>query len=249
MFYFPCYDHNGNIVLYVSETGSVAAQYVYDPYGNVIDSCGDLADVFPFGFSTQYHDRETGLVAYLRRFYSPVLGRWLNRDPIEEEGGENLYAFCANNPAANHDRGGCAYFAIRGLGKLPILKWSYFVFCPFMKLAVDLAADALNVELVHEQLFFEDGGALSSIGWGTDGNGNADYLKNETMHGYEKRDGGYDDCIMRFAVGMVNPDHYQMTWFGSQSKCNCQDYASALRAKYRELENDPEIKCKCRRGK
>ena len=53
----------------------------------------------------------------------------------------------------------------------------------------------------------------------------------------------------RFAVGMVNPDHYQMTWFGSQSKCNCQDYASALRAKYRELENDPEIKCKCRRGK
>ena len=51
----------------------------------------------------------------------------------------------------------------------------------------------------------------------------------------------------RFAVGMVNPDHYQMTWFGSQSKCNCQDYASALRAKYRELENDPEIKCKCRK--
>ena len=96
VFYIPCYDHNGNIVLYVSENGSVAAQYTYDPYGNVIDSYGNLADVFYFGFSTQYHDRETGMVGYKRRFYRPDLGRWLNRDPIEEDGGENLYAFCRN---------------------------------------------------------------------------------------------------------------------------------------------------------
>jgi RHS repeat-associated protein len=54
--------------------------------------------VFSFGFSTKYHDRETGMVDYKRRFYRPNLGRWLNRDPIEEEGGENLYAFCRNNP-------------------------------------------------------------------------------------------------------------------------------------------------------
>ena len=98
VFYIPCYDHNGNVVLYVSETGSIAAQYTYDPYGNVIESSGPLADVFSFGFSTQYHDRETGMVGYKRRFYGPVLGRWLNRDPIEEEGGENLYAFVNNNP-------------------------------------------------------------------------------------------------------------------------------------------------------
>ena len=97
VFYIPCYDHNGNIVLYVSETGGIAAQYVYDPYGRVVDSYGDLADVFNFGFSTKYHDRETGMIGYQRRFYSPVIGRWLNRDPIEEEGGENLYAFCRNN--------------------------------------------------------------------------------------------------------------------------------------------------------
>ena len=98
VFYIPCYDHNGNIVLYVSEAGSIAAQYVYDPYGGVVDSYGNLADVFNFGFSTKYHDRETGMIGYQRRFYSPVLGRWLNRDPIEEDGGENLYMFCANGP-------------------------------------------------------------------------------------------------------------------------------------------------------
>ena len=96
VFYIPCYDHNGNIILYVSESGSIAAQHTYDPYGSVIDSYGNLADVFSFGFSTQYHDRETSMVGYQRRFYRPDLGRWLNRDPIEEEGGENLYAFCRN---------------------------------------------------------------------------------------------------------------------------------------------------------
>ena len=98
VFYIPCYDHNGNIVLYVSESGVIAARYTYDPYGNIVDSNGTLAGVFPFGFSTKYHDREIGMIGYQQRVYSPVLGRWLNRDPIEEEGGENLYAFCRNNP-------------------------------------------------------------------------------------------------------------------------------------------------------
>ncbi len=31
------------------------------------------------------------------RYYGPELGRWVNRDPIGEEGGLNLYATCVNN--------------------------------------------------------------------------------------------------------------------------------------------------------
>ncbi|MFZ2805197.1 MAG: RHS repeat-associated core domain-containing protein [Desulfosalsimonadaceae bacterium] len=31
------------------------------------------------------------------RYYSAELGRWLNRDPIGEDGGFNLYLFCKNN--------------------------------------------------------------------------------------------------------------------------------------------------------
>jgi len=96
IFYIPCYDHNGNIVFYISETGATAAQYTYDPYGNIIESSGPLADVFSFGFSTKYHDRETGMVGYKRRSLRPDLGRWLNRDPIEEQGGENLMSSSEN---------------------------------------------------------------------------------------------------------------------------------------------------------
>jgi RHS repeat-associated protein len=32
------------------------------------------------------------------RYYSPGTGRWLSRDPIEEEGGDALYAFTQNDP-------------------------------------------------------------------------------------------------------------------------------------------------------
>ena len=114
VFYLPCYDHNGNVVAYVSESGATAAQYVYDPYGNIAEQSGDLADEFSFGFSTKYRDCETGMVSYQRRFYLPDLGRWLNRDPIEESGGENLYLFSANAPVAYYDVLGCKWEIMRG---------------------------------------------------------------------------------------------------------------------------------------
>jgi len=32
-FYFPCYDNNGNIIVYVDEFGSTAAPFAYDAFG------------------------------------------------------------------------------------------------------------------------------------------------------------------------------------------------------------------------
>ena len=36
-------------------------------------------------------------------YYNPEAGRWLNRDPIEERGGVNLYGFVGNDPAQGVD--------------------------------------------------------------------------------------------------------------------------------------------------
>ena len=40
---------------------------------------------------------------YNFRHYSPDLGRWLSRDPIEEQGGRNLYAYANGNPLCESD--------------------------------------------------------------------------------------------------------------------------------------------------
>jgi uncharacterized protein RhaS with RHS repeats len=39
-------------------------------------------------------------------FYDPSLGRWLNRDPLEEEDGANLYQFVHNAPVSSMDQDG-----------------------------------------------------------------------------------------------------------------------------------------------
>ena len=94
-------DANGNITDLVDTNGAVVAHYEYDPYGNTIAQSSDQADANPFRFSSKYWDGETGFYDYGYRYYSPSMGRWINRDPIEEEGGGNLYAFI-NNTQINH---------------------------------------------------------------------------------------------------------------------------------------------------
>ena len=42
------------------------------------------------------NDYELALVYYNYRYYHPADGRWINRDPIAEEGGWNLYSFNKN---------------------------------------------------------------------------------------------------------------------------------------------------------
>ena len=46
--------------------------------------------------SAKYLDQELEWYYYGFRYYSPELGRWLSRDPIEEAGGLNLYGFVGN---------------------------------------------------------------------------------------------------------------------------------------------------------
>ena len=38
--------------------------------------------------------------------------RWLNRDPLEEEGGVNIYAFCANDALLKYDKLGLSAFVL-----------------------------------------------------------------------------------------------------------------------------------------
>jgi RHS repeat-associated protein len=102
--HFACYDGNGNVVALVAADGTgVTARYEYGPFGEPIGVRGPYAETNPIRWTTKYMDVETELVYYGSRYYSPSLGRWISRDPIEEDGGANLYAFVGNCPLTNYD--------------------------------------------------------------------------------------------------------------------------------------------------
>jgi RHS repeat-associated protein len=94
---YPTYDGNGNITEYLTANGSVAAHFEYDPFGNTVINT-DITNQFTYKFSTKPQDVESGLYYYGYRYYDAVAGRWINRDPIEENGGVNLYGFIGNEP-------------------------------------------------------------------------------------------------------------------------------------------------------
>jgi RHS repeat-associated protein len=101
--YYPTYDGNGNVSEYVDDNGDKAAHFEYDPFGNLtVDSENNAGD-FSYRFSTKPQDATTGLYYYGYRWYDPLTGRWPSRDPLEEEGGINLYVFVANSGINNWD--------------------------------------------------------------------------------------------------------------------------------------------------
>ena len=73
------------------------ARYEYAPFGSLLTAEEDMAQENKFRFSCEYADDELGLVYYNYRHLNPADGRWINRDPIQEQGGWNLYGFVNNS--------------------------------------------------------------------------------------------------------------------------------------------------------
>jgi RHS repeat-associated protein len=118
-------DGNGNVTCLIYPNQTIAAKYLYDPYGNMLSMYGSLADANSYRFSSKEWNANSGLYYYLYRLYDPTLQRWLNRDPIGEAGfrilqyqnnrflqfislidqigGFNLYGFVKNQPTDYRD--------------------------------------------------------------------------------------------------------------------------------------------------
>ncbi len=97
-----CYgwDVNKNVTEVFDAQGTIAAAYDYSPYG-AVTSTGSL--VQPVQWSGEMHDDDLALVYYNYHYYNPKDGRWINRDPIAEQGGWNLYGFVGNTPILKTD--------------------------------------------------------------------------------------------------------------------------------------------------
>jgi RHS repeat-associated protein len=100
--YFFTADHLGSIREMTDASGTIRARYDYDPYGRMRKISGDLeAD---FGFTGHYFHAASGLYLALYRAYDANTARWLNRDPLQEKGGMNLYAYARNDSIGAVDR-------------------------------------------------------------------------------------------------------------------------------------------------
>jgi RHS repeat-associated protein len=128
-YYFS--DAQGNVKELFYPAGPVAANYEYDPYGNLLVKSGPLADANRYRFSSKEWNDNAGLYYYGFRFYDPNLQRWPNRDPIQEWGGWNLYSFCLNSPFTWDDiLGWCGNLTIYSSGTHGLGNHSWISFTP-----------------------------------------------------------------------------------------------------------------------
>ena len=99
-------DAGGNVTAMANNhatAASLVANYRYDPFGRIFYQSGTLASANVYRFSSKEQMPNSGLYYYGFRFYDPLTQRWLNRDPIGERGGLNLYAFVRNMPMGRTD--------------------------------------------------------------------------------------------------------------------------------------------------
>jgi RHS repeat-associated protein len=112
--YYPLADIRGNVTQLLGASGDLVESYSYDAFGNpsVFDGQGspipepDSGLANPALFTGRTWEPECQLYYHRARYYSPALGRFLNRDPIGHAGGLNLYAYTGNDPVNRTDRMG-----------------------------------------------------------------------------------------------------------------------------------------------
>jgi RHS repeat-associated protein len=100
----------------------------FDEWGRLKVLNLGAVDMIPFGFAGGLLDFETTLVPLVQmgaraRWYDPMTGRFITKDPVLFLGGYNVYAYAANDPVNLIDPDGTWPLPI---DTLPIRPWMFF---------------------------------------------------------------------------------------------------------------------------
>ena len=86
--------------------GNILGEAAFTAWGSALFSTLPNTPFRWEGRVGEYEDSETGLVLCGARYYSPLIGLFITRDPIGFKGGVNVYSYCAGNPVMLADPSG-----------------------------------------------------------------------------------------------------------------------------------------------
>jgi RHS repeat-associated protein len=85
-------------------TPTVNTEYSYEPYGKPTTTGSSTTN--PFAFTGLVWDGESGLYDNRARQLNPTIARFGSEDPIDANGGRNLYAYAGSSPTSLADASG-----------------------------------------------------------------------------------------------------------------------------------------------
>jgi RHS repeat-associated protein len=118
-------------------TGTRVAAIDYGPYGSRTRTSGSVTPGYQY--AGLFYHAKSGLMLATYRALDGTAGRWLNRDPIREAGGINLYAYAGGNSVNYADPS--------GLYVWPTSPWDKVVI---------IARGALLLEFIVSSVFWYD---------------------------------------------------------------------------------------------
>jgi len=109
--YYYVTNLQGDVTTILTQARNPVANYTYDAWGNIVAISGSLATTLgrynPLLYRGYVYDSETQLYYLQSRYYNPEIGRFLNADGLVSTGqgmlGNNMFAYCGNNPANRID--------------------------------------------------------------------------------------------------------------------------------------------------
>lgn len=101
-------DTRGHTVALTDENEDIVSLVEYTPFGTMLGHVNEPlpdSETFPFLFNGSYGvmAEPNGLLYMRARYYHPSLRRFINPDPIGDEGGYNHYLFANGNPVMFND--------------------------------------------------------------------------------------------------------------------------------------------------